>query len=320
MSDILLEASNLTKHFHAEGFPARRAVIHAVENVSFCINKGETLGLVGESGCGKSTVGRLLLRLIEPTAGQVYFNGRAIYELGRKELQLLRREMQIIFQDPFSSLNPRMTVKDIIKEPLDIHGLVARGARKKRIMELLDMVGLSAEHLNRYPHEFSGGQRQRIGIARALALNPQFIVADEPVSSLDVSIRAQILNLMKDLQERLELTYLFIAHDLSIVKYLSNKVAVMYLGKIMEIGSVSSVFQKPCHPYTRSLLAAVSIPDPDIQRERLILNDEEPNPSQPLRGCPFHPRCPQAMDRCLREEPALLEVEYGHRAACHLAE
>ncbi len=321
MSDILVEAKNLTRHFQSSGFPARkRALIHAVDGVSFSIKKGETLGLVGESGCGKSTVGRLLLRLIEPTAGEVYFNGQAIYELGRQEMQLLRREMQIIFQDPFSSLNPRMTIKDIIGEPLDIHGLAVKGNKKAKIFELLEMVGLSSEHAGRYPHEFSGGQRQRIGIARALALRPRFIVADEPVSSLDVSIRAQILNLLKDLQKNLGLTYLFIAHDLSIVKYLSDRVAVMYLGKIMETGSANSIFQRPCHPYTRSLLDAVAIPDPDVQRKRLILNEDEPNLSRPPFGCPFHPRCPQAMERCRREEPLLMELDSEHQAACHLAD
>ncbi len=320
MSDILVEAKNLTRHFQSSGFPARkRALIHAVDGVSFSIKKGETLGLVGESGCGKSTVGRLLLRLIEPTAGEVYFNGQAIYELGRQEMQLLRREMQIIFQDPFSSLNPRMTIKDIIGEPLDIHGLAVKGNKKAKIFELLEMVGLSPEHAGRYPHEFSGGQRQRIGIARALALRPRFIVADEPVSSLDVSIRAQILNLLKDLQKNLGLTYLFIAHDLSIVKYLSDKVAVMYLGKIMETGSANSIFRRPCHPYTRSLLDAVAIPDPDVQRKRLILNEDEGNFSRPPLGCPFHPRCPQAMERCRREEPLLMQLGREHQAACHLA-
>ena len=321
MSDVLVEAKNLTRHFRSSGFSARkRALIRAVEGVSFSIKKGETLGLVGESGCGKSTVGRLLLRLIEPTAGEAYFNGQAIYELGRKEMQLLRREMQIIFQDPFSSLNPRMTIKDIIGEPLDIHGLAVKGNKKAKILELLEMVGLSPEHASRYPHEFSGGQRQRIGIARALALRPRFIVADEPVSSLDVSIRAQILNLMKDLQKNLGLTYLFIAHDLSIVKYLSDKVAVMYLGKIMEIGSANSIFQRPCHPYTRSLLDAVPIPDPDVQRKRLILNEDEQNLSRPPLGCPFHPRCPQAMERCRREKPSLMQLDKEHQAACHLIE
>ena len=321
MSDILLEAKNLTKHFQSSGFPARkRNVVHAVDGVSFSIKKGETFGLVGESGCGKSTVGRLLLRLIEPTAGQVFFNGLNIYELGKKDMRLLRREMQIIFQDPFSSLNPRMNVNDIIGEPLDIHGLATKGNKKAKIFELLEMVGLSPEHAKRYPHEFSGGQRQRIGIARALALRPQFIVADEPVSSLDVSIRAQILNLMKDLQKSLGLTYLFIAHDLSIVKYLSDKVAVMYLGKIMEMGIANSIFQRPCHPYTKSLLDAVAIPDPDVQRKRLILDEDEPNLANPSLGCPFHPRCPQAMERCRLSEPALVELDNEHQVACHLTE
>jgi len=318
MSEILVEAIQLTRHFRLNtNHGGKRAVTHAVDGVSFCIKRGETLGLVGESGCGKSTVGRLLLRLIEPTSGQVVYDGRSVNHLGKKELQGLRREIQMIFQDPFSSLNPRMTVRDIVGEPLDIHGL--SGKKRERIRELLHMVGLGADHAGRYPHEFSGGQRQRIGIARALALNPRFIVADEPVSSLDVSIRAQILNLMKDLQKSLGLTYLFIAHDLSVVRYLSDKVAVMYLGKIMELGSVHDIFQNPRHPYTQSLLAAVTIPDPDVKHQRMVLRGDVPNPLHPPAGCRFHTRCPFVEQRCKTVEPGLMNLGNGHRVSCHRA-
>ena len=320
MSGPLVEAKNLTKHFPLNGFLSNKAaVIHAVDGVSFSVKKGETLGLVGESGCGKSTVARLLLRLIEPSAGQVYFNGQAIYELGKEEMRRLRRDMQLVFQDPFSSLNPRMKVRDIIGEPLKIHGTASGKAKQEKILELMELVGLGPEQAGRYPHEFSGGQRQRVGIARALALNPSFIVTDEPVSALDVSIRAQILNLMKDLQDKLGLTYLFIAHDLSIVRYMSSRVAVMYLGKMVELGPAKDIFHRPLHPYTRSLLSAVTVPDPDVKNRRFILQGEMPSPTRPPSGCRFHTRCPIFEERCSKEEPEPRELGKEHLVCCHLA-
>ncbi len=321
MSSPLVEVKNLTKHFPLNSFLSNKTtVIHAVDGVSFSMKKGETLGLVGESGCGKSTVARLLLRLVEPSAGQVFFNGQAIYELGKKEIRRLRREMQLVFQDPFSSLNPRMKIRDIIGEPLKIHGTASGKARQEKILELMELVGLGPEQAGRYPHEFSGGQRQRIGIARALALNPRFIINDEPVSALDVSIRAQILNLMKDLQDKLGLTYLFIAHDLSIVRYMSSRVAVMYLGKIVELGPVKEIFHRPLHPYTRSLLSAVSVPDPDVKNRRFIMHGEMPSPTRPPTGCRFRTRCPFFEERCSKEEPEPRELGKEHRVCCHLAE
>lgn len=320
MQEILVEAKNLKKHFHSNSFFSRRdKAVHAVDGISFSIPRGETFGLVGESGCGKSTTGRLLLRLLEPTAGEAFFRGRSIFDLGKKELQKLRREMQVIFQDPFSSLNMRMNVGDIISEPLEIHGIGGKRERKEKVSELMKLVGLSPGHAGRFPHEFSGGQRQRVGIARALALNPLFIVADEPVSSLDVSMRAQILNLMKDLQERLGLTYLFIAHDLSTVRFLCDSVAVMYLGKIVEMGPNECIFKAPRHPYTQTLLAAVTIPDPEIKRSRIMLSGEMPSPTDPPPGCRFHTRCPHAADQCKTIEPELKDVGNGHMVSCHLA-
>lgn len=323
MPELLIEAKKLTKYYHQPNglFTRKGKVLQAVDGISFYIRKGETLGLVGESGCGKSTTGRLLLRLIEPTAGQVYFKGRAIFALKKREMQRLRLKMQMIFQDPFSSLNPRRVVEEIIGEPLAIHGLAgkSKAAKKEKVLKLMELVGLSPGDAGRFPHEFSGGQRQRIGIARALAVDPLFIVADEPVSSLDVSVRAQILNLMKDLQENLGLTILFIAHDLSTVKFLCDRVAVMYLGKIVEMGPTGHIFHEPRHPYTQVLLSAVTIPDPESKRRRIILNGDVPSPVNPPPGCRFHTRCPYSMDRCRLVEPELRDTGRGHMVSCHLA-
>ncbi|MDR5695681.1 MAG: ABC transporter ATP-binding protein [Armatimonadota bacterium] len=317
--ETILEVRNLKKYFPiTKGFIFQRQVgaVKAVDGVSFTIRRGETLGLVGESGCGKTTTGRVILRLQEPTAGEVIFEGKNVFALNKEELRRMRRDMQIIFQDPYSSLNPRMTVGDIVGEPLEIHN-IARGREKlRRVQELLEVVGLSPYHVNRYPHEFSGGQRQRIGIARALALNPKLIICDEPVSALDVSIQAQILNLLEDLQKEFKLTYLFIAHDLSVVRHISDRVAVMYLGKIVELAPTDQLFENPQHPYTEALLSAVPIPDPEVKRERIILPGDVPSPVNPPPGCRFHTRCLYARDQCRVEEPPLEEVAPGHYAAC----
>jgi oligopeptide transport system ATP-binding protein len=322
--EVILEVRNLVKHFQVGGglFGGRPGVVKAVDGVSFQIRRGETLGLVGESGCGKTTTGRCILRLEQPTSGEVIFEGRELGSLSGAELRAMRRRMQVIFQDPYSSLNPRMTVGQIIAEPLAVHGIVPdRAARGTRVRDLLTHVGLLPQHAHRYPHELSGGQRQRVGIARALAMEPTLIVCDEPVSALDVSIQAQIINLLEDLQSELGLTYLFIAHDLSVVRHISDRVAVMYLGKIAEITERKALYDDPLHPYTKALLAAVPIPDPELEqrRERMVLGGEVPSALNPPSGCVFHPRCPIAIDRCAREIPALREVRPAHWAACILA-
>ena len=314
----LVEVRNLKKHFPTgDGmFGAGGDTIKAVDDVSFTIRHGETFGLVGESGCGKSTTGRCMLRLIEPTSGEVWFDGQDLLSLDSKELRGLRREMQIIFQDPYSSLNPRMQVGEIIAEPLVIHRVGNRNKRRDRVAELLGLVGLKSEHADRYPHEFSGGQRQRIGIARALALNPKFIVCDEPVSALDVSVQAQVVNLLQDLQERLGLTYLFISHGLSVVEHISTRVGIMYLGKLVEVASSEEIFHNPLHPYTKALLSAIPVPDPDAHRERLPLTGEIPTAISPPSGCRFRTRCPMTEPRCAENEPQLVEVSPGHFVAC----
>ena len=317
----LIFTDNLSKEFRAgaEGLFARRALtVKAVQHVNLQIFAGETVGLVGESGSGKSTLGRLIIKLIEPTAGRVVFDGKDLAQLGRGELRNLRREMQIVFQDPYASLNPRMRVRSIVGEGITIHRL-ARGAEKEaRIAELLQMVGLDAEALGRYPHEFSGGQRQRIGIARALAVNPRFLVLDEPVSALDVSIQAQIINLLQDLQERLKLTYLFIAHDLRVVEHISRRVAIMYLGKIVELADRDDIYANPRHPYTRALLSSIPVVEAGSRPERIRLPGEVPSPVDPPAGCAFHPRCPYAKDECRKVEPRLETGSGGHAVACHV--
>jgi len=317
----LLEVKDLVKHFPVKKglFSGPAEYVHAVDGVSFEIDAGETLGLVGESGCGKSTTGRCILRLVEPTAGEVRFAEKNVSELSGGGLRALSRDMQIIFQDPFASLNPRMTVGAIVGEALIIHGLAkSRREFEARIVELLEVVGLNADHMRRYPHEFSGGQRQRIGIARALAVEPKLIVCDEPVSALDVSIQAQIVNLLEDLQERLGLAYLFIAHDLSVVAHISTRIAVMYLGRIVEIAPAAELYDNPLHPYTQALLSAVPIPDPEVKRSRVVLQGDVPNPIQRPPGCHFHPRCPKAMPRCAVETPLPRDTASDHTVACHL--
>jgi oligopeptide transport system ATP-binding protein len=319
---ILLEAKNLVKYFPIKGGVLLRqiAAVKAVDDVSLFIKEGETVGLVGESGCGKTTFGRAILRLEEPTAGEVYFEGENILEYDKKRMQALRENAQIIFQDPFSSLNPRKTVSHIIGEPLLVHGVRSRKQRDDRVLALLEVVGLRQEHMRRYPHQFSGGQRQRIGVARALALQPKLIVCDEAVSALDVSIQAQVINLLKDLQDDFGLTYLFISHDLSVVEHVSDRVAVMYLGKISEIAPSKTLYRKPLHPYTQALLSAVPIPDPALKsNERIILKGDVPSPIDPPPGCSFHPRCLYAKDICRQGAPELKEIDKGHYVACFFA-
>ena len=316
----LLEVRNLKKHFPVgDGlFSRNKGAVKAVDGVSLTVNEGETLGLVGESGCGKSTLGRAILRLIEPSGGEVIFQGKNLLAMSQRELRDMRREMQIIFQDPYASLNPRMRVGDIVGEGLEIHKLAKGKAKRDRVMELLHQVGLREDHFGRYPHEFSGGQRQRIGIARALAVNPKFIVCDEPVSSLDVSIQAQIINLLQELQERLRLTYLFISHDLRVVEHISHRVAIMYLGKVVEIANSETIYRDAKHPYTRALLSAVPMPDISQRKERVILEGDVPSPVNPPPGCAFHPRCAYREALCSQTEPPLDFDARGHGIACHV--
>lgn len=313
----ILEIKNLKKHFSL----GKNRILKAVDDVTFHINKGETFGLVGESGCGKSTIGRTIMGLYQKTAGDVLFGNSNVHELTEKELFILRRQMQMIFQDPYASLNPRSTVREIISEPMEVHQLYKRKREQnEKVYQLLEVVGLNREHANRYPHEFSGGQRQRIGIARALALDPDFIIADEPISALDVSVQAQVVNLLKQLQEEKGLTFLFIAHDLSMVKQISDRIGVMYLGRLVELTSSKTLYEQPLHPYTQALLSAIPIPDPDVEasRERIILRGELPSPINPPSGCVFRTRCPFAMEICKKKKPKWKEVDDNHFVACHL--
>lgn len=319
---LLLEVDSLKQYFpvKTDSLFKPKAFVKAVDDVSFHLYEGETLSIVGESGCGKSTTGRAILRLDEPTDGKVYYSGQNILQFNKKEMRKLRGDLQVIFQDPFASLNPRQTVKKILNEAMAIQDVVPKPNRKERMLELLGLVGLPAEALDRYPHEFSGGQRQRIGIARALAVNPKLIICDEAVSALDVSIQAQILNLLKKLQHQFQLTFLFISHDLSVVRHISDRVMVMYLGKVVEIAEKKALFDTPLHPYTQALLSSIPVPDPDLKRERVILKGDVPSPIDPPSGCRFHTRCPFAVDKCKVEEPVLRELNSNHFVSCHFAE
>ncbi|MEK4048045.1 dipeptide ABC transporter ATP-binding protein [Paenibacillus sp. FSL H8-0048] len=316
----LLEVRNLKKHYPIrKGFFSKQVgAVKAVDGITLSVEQGETLAVVGESGCGKSTTGRAILRLIEPTEGEIMFAGTDVRSLNTEQLRKFRTDMQMVFQDPYASLDPRWTVQRILEEPLRTDGSAPAGELRGRVEQLMEVVGLSPYQAHRFPHEFSGGQRQRIGIARALALNPKFIVCDEPVSALDVSIQAQVLNLMQDLQEQYGLTYMFISHDLSVVKFISDRVAVMYLGRVVELAPTKALFAKPLHPYTQALMSAVPVPDPGLKKQRIVLTGDVPNPETPPTGCAFHPRCPHAMDRCKSEAPVLRELDSGHQVACHL--
>jgi oligopeptide/dipeptide ABC transporter ATP-binding protein len=316
----LLEAKGLKKYFPLKKklFSKNQKFVRAVDDISFQIYKGETLGIVGESGCGKSTTGRMLIRLLEATDGEVHYNGKNILEMPKEEMRVLRKDLQMVFQDPFSSLNPRMTVGQIIEEPLVNFGLFTEGERKQKVLEILEIVGLGSEARHRYPHQFSGGQRQRIGIARALIVNPQIIIADEPVSALDVSIQSQILNLLRDLQKQFDLTYVFISHDLNVVNHICDRVIVMYLGRVVELSSNDQLFEEPLHPYTQALLSAVPTTDSETKRERIVLKGDVPSPASPPKGCAFHPRCAACMDICKEVRPELKDMGNGRLAACHL--
>ncbi|WML43016.1 dipeptide ABC transporter ATP-binding protein [Neobacillus sp. PS3-40] len=319
MSELLLEVSGLKKYFPITGglFGAKKGEVKAVDDVSFYVKKGETLGIVGESGCGKSTTGRLLMRLIEASDGKIVFEDKEITSMSKSELRKTRRDIQMVFQDPYASLNPRHSVEQILEEPLIVHGIGSKEERRKRVREMLEVVGLSSYHAKRYPHQFSGGQRQRIGIAKALMTKPKLIIADEPVSALDVSIQAQVLNLMKDIQKEFQLTYIFIAHDLGVVRHISNRVGVMYLGRLIELAESEELYENPLHPYTKALLSAVPIPDPDIKKHTVLIEGELPSPANPPSGCAFHTRCTEVMEICKTARPEEKNID-GHFVACHL--